>query len=65
MKTLLNAKENEAAARFVWDHYKRRCKPSKSAKVELFAESNGMGFSIKVRCPHCLATEDISDVDSW
>ncbi len=63
-RTLLSPAENAAAAKFVWDHYDRQCKPG-DAKVELFAEATGLGFSIKVRCPNCKQTADITDTACW
>ncbi len=63
--SLLTEKENNAASKFVWEHYERRCGGKKNAALELTAEATGLGFSIKIRCPNCGATQCISDVDSW
>lgn len=63
-RSLLSQEENEAAAKFVWEHYDRRCGGDR-AKLELFAEATGLGFSIKIRCPNCKAKADITDTDSF
>jgi hypothetical protein len=63
---LLNDKENEAADKFMWEHYDRHCGGNnKNAKLELFAEATGIGLSLVIRCPNCNATENISDIESW
>ncbi len=62
---LLNDNENVAASRFVWEHYERRCGGSKDAALELTAQATGMGFTIKIRCPNCKATQDITDPSDW
>lgn len=64
-RTLLSQKENAAAAKFVWDHYKRRCGGAKSAGLELTADATGLGFLIKVRCPNCGTKLDITDSENW
>jgi hypothetical protein len=62
---LLNEKENRAAAEFMQEHYRRPCKSGRNAAIELFAEATGLGTSLKVRCPHCKKTQDITDIDCW
>lgn len=64
-RELLSRRENETAAAFVWDHYARRCGGEKSAKLELTAEATGLGFAIKVRCPNCKRSQDITDTTDW
>lgn len=62
---LLNDNENEAASLFVWEHYKRRCGGEKNAALELTASATGLGFAIKIRCPNCKETQDITDSTDW
>jgi len=64
MRTLLSQSENEAAAKFVWDHYEQRCGGDR-AKLELSAEATGLGFQITIRCPYCKAKADITDTNNW
>jgi hypothetical protein len=61
--TLLSEKENEAASRFVWEHYNGGC--GDRAKLELTAEATGIGFTINVRCPKCKKTQDVTDTGNW
>ena len=63
MPLLLNDVENEAAGEFMQDHY-RRCN-MQTSKVELVAESTGIALAIKVKCPKCKATSDITDYSCW
>lgn len=62
MRGLLNEKENLAASMFAHEHYKKH---RKTAALTLTAEQTGLGYSIKVQCPHCRKTKDISDYESW
>lgn len=59
---LLNDVENKKANDFMMAHYEKH---KKTAEVILTATATGIGFGIKVQCPYCRKSEDISDYDSW
>jgi len=59
---LLTPKENNFAAKFVWDHY---AKHGKTASLTLTTKATGLGFNVIVKCPYCKETLDITDRDSW
>lgn len=59
---LLNEIENAKAAAFASKHYRKH---KKTASVILTAVATGLGYNVKVECPHCRKSEDISDYASW
>lgn len=63
-RTLLTDKENEAAAEFVWRHYEDGSH-GPHAEAQLTASATGIAFAIKIKCPWCKKSEDITDYDSW
>lgn len=62
MKHLLNEKENTAADAFMWKHY---AKHKKTAEVMLTATATGIATHIKITCPYCRKSEDLSDYGCW
>ncbi len=59
---LLNEKENRAADEFAMAHYRLH---DKTAEVIVIATQTGLGYSVKVKCPHCRMTTDITDSSNW
>ena len=66
---LMSDKETEAERNFRYRHYEKCARPLKDKSVgntyiyEL--SGTGLGTIIKITCPICGQTEDITDIDSW
>lgn len=59
---LLQMGENSAADQFATEHYELH---QKTASVILTAEQTGLGYVIKVECPYCRKTKDITEYEMW
>ena len=65
----MSDKEIEAERNFRYRHYEKCARPLKDKSVgntyiyEL--SGTGLGTIIKITCPICGQTEDITDIDSW
>lgn len=59
---LLNEAENRRASEFAMKHY---AKHNKTASVIVTATATGVGYGVKVECPYCHKTKDVTDCSDW
>lgn len=59
---MLNIKENIEANDFMILHGKKH---KKDAAAILEVRATEVGYHVKITCPYCKKSKDISDYDSW
>jgi len=67
MQMILSDEQNKAAGAFMWEHYDQRCTNGMDAARVLVSVSleSGIGPSVKIICPHCNATKDVTEHNDW
>lgn len=69
---LLSERENIEARAFASAHYARVCRHpfwpwrrNKKMAVQINCEQTGIGFGVRVTCPWCGESENITDYENW
>lgn len=64
---ILSDEQNRAAQEFMRQHYDSRCTKDMDAARVLISVSlaSGIGPAVKIICPHCSASLDVTEIDNW
>lgn len=64
---ILSDEQNQAAGDFMRKHYDQPCTKGMDAARVLISVSlgSGIGPAVKLVCPHCNASQDVTEIDNW
>lgn len=57
--------ENERFKKFRHKHYKKGCTQCAKDEIQMNLTYTGIGIGIKLTCPVCGGTDNITDIDNW